>query len=264
MMHSYVGEDRGVFGAVVSDIFGFDDLAQAAADPLSAVNIPLVEKAKSYLKEFAELHKLAQSIQDSGTKKEAFAIIDKKWYPPFNILNPFRSGKWDLKELSAQITPYVSLPHSQFVRFDNNLQISRSRENYLNSFVEGVKELRKFMGRIIALPTQVIDRGSEMLIANARALSAKARVTMSAGDIAAAKAAADSARESALPEGKDDIVREANAISAEMDVLASKTIAPTAGRTMTDPNKGPDMNTILLWGGGALIVIGGIYLLTRK
>jgi len=241
-------------------MFGFGQ-----ADPLAAVNAPLVDLAKRKLSEFKQMRDLIPRLPTSGQRDQAMAIVNKKWYPPFNILNPFRAGKYNLDELAVQMAAHVVEPMQQFVRFSGKgLEVTRSREERLAAFRKGVNELRDFMKPFIipmGVRIETVERTSEALIAKAQEAAARARSTKNPQDVAVALALAESARNTADDEGKSEIRQQAINLVSEMETMA-KTLGVAAGTTQEEKKAEFPFVPVAI----AVAVVAGItiYALTRK
>lgn len=260
MMHSYIGEERSVFGPM-GDLFGFDDLSQI--DPLAEANSKDVEAALRRVAQFRQLYKLAQGIQNSDVKAKAMAIVNTQWYKVGALSFLGFGGKYNLIQLADIVEGYARLPAQQFVYFNPDFSVNRTRENRLNSFVKGMREFEKFMGGIISLPTELRvtekDSSPAALLALAQGKAQLARHSGSPQDALFAKAIAESARDAGEAAGNQTVVYAAEQLMYEMDKLVAQ-VKPGTRAAAT----GPDMNTLILWGGGIAAVLGIAYMATRK
>lgn len=260
MMHSYIGEEHGVFGPM-GDLFGFDDLSQV--DPLAEANSSDVEAALRRVAQFRQLYKLAQGIQNSDVKAKAMAIVNTQWYKVGALSFLGLGGKYNLAQLADIVEDYAKLPAQQFVYFNPDFSVNRTRENRLNSFVKGMREFEKFMGGIISLPVEYrVNEKDTSPAALLRLAQGKAQLARQSGnpqDALFAKTIAESARDAGQAAENNTVVYAAEQLMYEMDKLIAQ--AKPGARAATT---GMDANTMLLWGGAAAAAIGVIYMATRK
>ena len=263
-MHSYVSDaGMGVFGPL-GDVFGFDDLGQT--DPLTEANAADVEAATRRVAQFDVLYALAQGIQDSSTRQGAMDIVNKQWYKVGTLSFLGLGGKYNLVQLAQIVKDYAALPNQQFVYFNPDFTVNRTREDRLNSFVEGMRAFESYMSKIISLPgaaaVNASDTSAASLLRLAQGKAAAARLSGNPSDAAIAQAVADSAVSAAKAQGNTTIQYQAQAISDEMAKLAGGK-GKTAGGPIAPLGAGMDTTTILMIGGGVAALVGLIYFMTR-
>lgn len=270
-MRSFLGQERGVFGPQLSDLFGFDSLSQAAADPLAAANGPLVARAKEALAIYDQLVPLIPSLPSSAQRDKAQSIVTTKWYN-VSFLG-LGAGKYDLNELAVRMRQYIAEPSGQFVRIGSDLKVSYSRKDRLESFVKGVQALQNYMKQFLVLPTKVvtstaiIDQSAKSLLGRAVEATKKASSTRMPVDVAIARTLAQAAFDAANTTGDTMVQGDASALLAQIDQIAVLTVAPAAGSRQDGEEKGGvglDTTTVVLLAATGVLLVTGVVLLSRK
>jgi hypothetical protein len=269
MMHSYIGQaDASLFDTGGSDLFGFDDLAQAAAaasmDPLSAANVADIDRGSKLLTQFAALTNTVNQIGNAQVKQGAVDIIKTKWYKVGTLSFLGLGGKYDLNELAKLVQGYVT--SGVFVAFRDpargDFSITRANENRLNSFAEGVQALADYLSKYVIIPPTQVDSGPEQLLNLAMGKAQAARMSGAAADASIARAVAESARDAARSANKGSIVSQAETIMSDMDKIIALGQG-AAGKAIAATSPMPEWVTYAAIGGGVLVVLGVVYLVTK-
>lgn len=269
MMHSYIGQsDASLFDTGGSDLFGFDDLAQAASaaamDPLSAANIADKDRAVKLLTQFSALTNTVNQIGNAEVKKGAVDIVQTKWYKVGTLSFLGLGGKYDLNELAKLVNGYVQ--SGVFVAFRDPIKgdysITRANENRLNSFAEGVQALADYLSKYVIIPPTTVDSGPEQLLNLAMGKAQAARLSGAAADASIARALAESARDAGRAANKGSVVSQAETIMSDMDKIIALGQGPV-GKQIAATSPMPEWVLYAAIGGGVLAVLGVVYLATR-
>lgn len=271
MMHSYMGaqSEASLFDAGGSDLFGFDDLAQAAAtaamDPLSAANIADKDRAVKLLTQFASLTNTVNQIGNAEVKKGAIDLIKTQWYKVGTLSFLGLGGKYDLNQLAPLVKGYMD--QMSFVRFSDpakgDFSITRANENRLNAFAEGVQALADYLSKYVIIPPTTVDSGPEQLLNLAMGKAQAARMSGAAADASIARAVAESARDAGRAANKGGVVSQAETIMSDMDKIIALGQGPV-GKAIASTSPMPEWVMYAAIGGGVLGVLGLVYLVTRK
>jgi hypothetical protein len=279
-MGIFEGEQvEGIIPAM-GDIFGFSDLAQAAAAaanpqvkmtgsaPLDALNIKDMAVAKARLAEFQMLNDRIQYVTDGSIKNKLLHLVNDK-YSGGGFL---KAAKYSLADLAKMVQNVVN-NGGQFYYYKSLTDVSDRQHGYLTDMEDGLKALRDAMSGLFILPTQVTTKeilkqsgiDSSTLWAQATAAAEKASATKNPADIGAAYALAEAL--------KDDSTYAEGAVTlmAQMDALG-KSIGTNAAEAAHKESKAEGVGTasklsptqMVLIGGTAIALVAGIVYFTRK
>jgi hypothetical protein len=275
------GQVEGIL-PTMGDIFGFSDLAQAAAaaaaaspqvkltgsPALDALNVQDMAAAKAALAEYNTLISRIPYISDPAKKAEIQTLVDQK-YAGGGFL---KASKYNLKDVATVVQNVVN-SGGQFYAYKGLTEVNDRFHGYLDDLKTGLKTLRTAMGAFIVLPPEkttqqvMVESGIHPadLWAQAQAAAVKARQTKNPADIGAAYALAEAVQ------GEGTYSEDAVALMAEMEALGSsvgtsaKEVAHKASAS-EGVGKAAGLSTIqmALIGGGAIALVAGIIWFTRK
>jgi hypothetical protein len=274
------GQVEGIL-PTMGDMFGFSDLAQAAAaaaagpqvkltgsPALDALNIQDMAVAKARLDEFKMLADRIQYVTDGSKKNELNHLINDK-YSGGGFL---KASKYSLADLAKSVQAVVS-NGGQFYYYKSLTDVSDRNHGYLTDMEDGLKKLRDAMSGLFILPTAMttkeIIRQSGIdpatLWAQAQASAAKARQSKNPADIGAAYALAESVQmEGTYAEDAVALMAEMEALGASVGTSAKEVAHKESKSEGVGKAAGLSTLQMSLIAGSAIALVAGIIYFTRK
>jgi hypothetical protein len=248
------------------DLFGFDDLAQAApTDPLSSANAADTSRAAQLLTQYTSLSNTVNQIGNASVKQGAMDIMNTQWYKVGTLSFLGLGGKYNLPQLAQLVQGYLN--SGTFVAFRDptrgDFSVTRANENRLNSFAEGVQALADYLSKYVIIPPTVVDKGPQDLLQLAMGKAQAARLSGAAADATIARALAESARDAAKAQNNASIVSQAEQIMADMDKIIAIGAGP-AGKAIAAAAPMPEWVMYVAIGGGVAALLGLVYVVTKK
>ena len=264
----------------MADVFGFSDLAQAAAAaagpqlkmtgsaPMDTLNAKDMAVAKARLAEYKMLVDRIQYITDGSIKNKLNHLVSDK-YSGGGFL---KASKYSLDDLAKMVQNVVNAG-GQFYYYKSLTDVSDRQHGYLTDMEDGLKRLRDAMSGLFILPMQVTTKeilvqsglDSSTLWARATAAAEKAHATKNPADIGAAYALAESLKDdSTYAEGAVTLMADMEALGKSVGTSASD--AAHGASKAEGVGKGAGLTPIqmALIGGGALALVAGVVYFTRK